>query len=240
MERWEILSNMQKKLPTFKNKDLLKQAFIHRSYLNETKEVLASNERLEFLGDSILSFVISEHLYQTYPQFNEGILTNVRSLVVNTKSLAAIAKEFEFGELLMLSRGEEESKGRQNDSLLANSVEAFLGALYLDQGIEAIRAFMLPIFTPKIETIVTNKAFKDPKSMLQEYVQAQKQNSPQYKVLVEEGPPHAKVFTIGVYVQDTLVGQGTGKSKQQAEEHAAQEALNQLYSNSASDKKSEK
>ena len=115
MGRLEILFNMNQ-IPVFKNKDLSKQAFIHRSYLNETKEKLSSNERLEFLGDSILSFVISSHLYHTYPHFNEGLLTNIRSLVVNTKSLAVVAKQFKLGELLMLSRGEEESRGRENDS----------------------------------------------------------------------------------------------------------------------------
>ncbi len=226
---------MQKKLPTFKSKELFKQAFIHRSFLNETKEVLASNERLEFLGDSILSFVISEYLYQTYPHFNEGILTNIRSLVVNTRSLANVAKDYELGTYLMLSRGEEESKGRQNESLLANSVEALIGALFLDQGIEAVKNFILPIFTARIETIVKNKSFKDPKSLLQEYVQAQKQNSPLYKVMLEEGPPHAKVFTIGVYVQENLLGQGTGRSKQLAEEHAAQEALTHILEQNVSE-----
>ncbi len=215
-------------LPNFNNKDLLRQAFIHRSYLNETREKLSSNERLEFLGDSILSFVTSEHLYKTYPQFNEGLLTNIRSLVVNTKSLANIAKEYDFGKNLMLSRGEEESKGRENESLLANSVEAFIGALYLDQGIDPVRQFILGILVPKIEAIVQKKAFKDPKSMLQEYVQAQKQNSPVYKVLLEDGPPHARTFTIGVFIQDKQLGQGTGKSKQEAEENAAKQALEQI------------
>lgn len=217
-----------KKLPSFKNKLLLKQAFIHRSYLNETKEKLSSNERLEFLGDSILSFVVSNYLYNTYPNFNEGLLTNIRSLVVNTKSLAQIAKDYRLGENLMLSKGEEESNGRQNESLLANSTEAVLGALFLDQGIDAVREFILSIMSPKIEQIVALKAFKDPKSLLQEYVQSQKQNSPQYKVLTEEGPPHAKIFTIGVFVQDEMLGSGVGKSKQTAEENAAKVALEKL------------
>jgi ribonuclease III len=220
-----------KNIPTFKNKQLLKQAFIHRSYLNETKEKLSSNERLEFLGDSILSFVVSQYLYNTFPQFNEGLLTNIRSLVVNTKSLALIAKEYNFGEYLMLSKGEEESHGRTNESLLANSVEALLGALFIDQGIEAVREFILSILSPKIADIVEQKTFKDPKSLLQEYVQSQKQNSPVYKVLKEEGPPHAKTFTIGVFIQDTLLGEGTGKSKQEAEESAAKEALNKIAEN---------
>lgn len=217
-----------KKLPEFKDKKLLEQAFIHRSYLNETREKLSSNERLEFLGDSILSFIVSEYLYNTFPHFNEGLLTNIRSLVVNTKSLAQIAKDFSFGDYLQLSKGEEESRGRENESLLANSVESFLGALYIDQGIEAARQFVLSILSPKIEAIVQKKIFKDPKSMLQEYVQSQKQNSPQYKVLAEEGPPHAKTFTIGVFIQDTMLGQGVGKSKQEAEENAAKQALEQV------------
>lgn len=225
--RSEILSDMTI-IPKFKNNQLYRQAFIHRSYLNETKEKLSSNERMEFLGDSILSFVISEHLYQVLPHFNEGLLTNVRSLVVNTKSLAAVAKEFKFGERLMLSKGEEDSHGRENESLLANSVEAFIGALFLDQGIEAVKTFILSIFSKQIENIVEHKAFKDPKSLLQEYIQSQKQNSPQYKVLIEEGPPHAKTFTIGVFVQDNILGKGTGKSKQEAEENAAKRALENI------------
>ncbi len=232
MVRLAILYNMIQ-LPEFKNKELFRQAFIHRSYLNETKEKLSSNERLEFLGDSILSFVTSEYLYQTYPNFNEGLLTNIRSLVVNTKSLAGIAKDFNFGEHLMLSRGEEESKGRENESLLANSVEAFIGALYHDQGIEAVKTFILGIMAPKIEAIVEKKSFKDPKSMLQEHLQAQKQSSPVYKVLEEEGPPHAKTFTIGVYVQETLLGTGVGKSKQVAEENAAKQALEKIQTEKA-------
>ena len=216
------------RLPEFKDKTLLKQAFIHRSYLNETKEKLSSNERLEFLGDSILSFVVSKYLYDTFPDYDEGILTNIRSLVVNTKSLAKIAIEFKLGQFLMLSRGEEESNGRENESLLANVVEAVIGALFIDQGIEAVKEFILSILAPKIDVIVSKKAFKDPKSLLQEFVQSQKQNSPIYKVLEEEGPPHAKIFTIGVLIQDEIMGQGVGKSKQEAEEAAAKEALKKL------------
>jgi ribonuclease III len=214
-----------KKLPLFKNKQLLRQAFIHRSFLNETKERLSSNERLEFLGDSILSFIISEYLYHKFPNFDEGLLTNIRSLVVNTKSLAIVAKDYNLGELLMLSKGEEESNGRENESLLANSVESLIGALYIDSGIQAVRDFILAIFTIQIDNIVSKKTFKDPKSMLQEHIQSRKQSSPQYKVLVEEGPPHAKIFTIGVYMQQTLLGKGSGKSKQEAEENAAKQAL---------------
>jgi ribonuclease III len=215
-------------IPTFNNPKLLDLAFIHRSYLNESKDVEESNERLEFLGDSILSFIVSDHLYKTYPKFDEGILTNLRSLLVNTKSLAKKAKELNFGASLKLSRGEEDSGGRENDSLLANTFEAVIGALFLDQGIEAVRTFLHTVLIPEVEEYVKRKVFKDPKSLLQEYVQARKQNSPVYKVLHEEGPAHAKQFTIGVFVGDNQVGEGKGKSKQDAEEQAAEQALNQI------------
>jgi ribonuclease-3 len=215
-------------LPKFNNQQLLQQAFTHRSYLNEARENIESNERLEFLGDSILSFVVSSHLYKTYPQFDEGILTNLRSLVVNTKSLAKIAKRLKLGEHLLLSHGEEDSGGRENDSILANTFEAVIGAIFIDQGIEAAKVFLTLVIIPEIEIYVQKKVFKDPKSRLQEYVQAQKQNSPVYKVLHEEGPAHAKKFTIGVFVQDVNVGEGQGKSKQEAEEHAAEQALEKI------------
>jgi len=212
-------------LPTFKNKKLLEQAFIHRSFLNETKEKLYSNERLEFLGDSILSFTVSKYLYQKYPQYNEGVLTNIRSLLVNTKSLALLAKELNFGSLLKLSKGEEESKGRQNQSLLADCLEAFIGALFLDQGEEAVSDFLGEILLPKSEEIVKNKSFKDPKSLLQEFVQSRRQSSPSYKVLEESGPAHARKFKIGAFVANNLIGEGFGKSKREAEEDAADKAL---------------
>ena len=216
-------------LPEFNNKALFENAFTHRSYLNETKEKITSNERLEFLGDSILSFIVSTYLYQTYPHYDEGVLTNLRSQLVNTKSLAAIAKELDFGKYLLLSKGEEESKGRQNESLLANCFEAYIGALFLDQGIEEVRDFLSLTLFPQVEGYVTNRLFKDPKSLLQEFVQAQKQNSPSYKVLHEEGPPHAKVFTVGVFVGTNKLGEGVGKSKQEAEESAAKLALEKLH-----------
>lgn len=215
-------------LPKFNNHDLFRLAFIHRSYLNEAKDIKESNERLEFLGDSILSFIVSEHLYKTYPDFDEGILTNLRSLVVNTKSLAKTAKKLDFGNHLLLSKGEEDSGGRENESILANTFEAVIGALFLDQGIDAVKTFLFAVLIPEIEEYVQKKVFKDPKSLLQEYVQARKQNSPVYKVLHEEGPAHAKLFTIGVFVGENLAGEGKGKSKQEAEEQAAEQALEKL------------
>lgn len=214
-----------KTLPKIKNKKLLLQAFTHRSYLNETRENVESNERLEFLGDSILSFVVSQYLCEKFSEFNEGTLTNLRSQLVNTKTLAHIAKQLNLGELLRLSKGEEESKGRQNPSLLADSFEAFVGALFLDQGLVAVSSFLKETILSKTDEIVKNKALKDPKSLLQEYTQAKKQTSPVYKVLNEEGPAHARTFTVGAFLKDTLIGEGKGKSKQEAEKEAAQEAL---------------
>lgn len=219
---------MKGKIPSFKNQKLFEHAFIHRSYLNETKEQLESNERLEFLGDSILSFIMSDYLYTTYPDFKEGVLTNLRSLLVNTKTLGTAAKNLDLGAHLKLSRGEEESKGRENETLLANSFEALIGALFLDQGIEVVREFLKATLFPLAEEYVQKRQFKDPKSILQEYVQSKKQHSPIYKVINEEGPPHAKVFTMGVFVEDTALGEGIGKSKQEAEEAAAKAALEKI------------
>lgn len=217
-----------KNLPKFKNQQLFEQAFTHRSFLNETKEKIVSNERLEFLGDSILSFVVSQYLFETYKDFNEGMLTNLRSLLVNTKSLAEVSKKLAFGDFLKLSKGEEESQGRQNQSLLADCYEAFVGALFLDQGLEAAKKFINATLLTKTQRLADKNALKDPKSLLQEYVQGQKYPSPVYKVLLEEGPAHAKIFTIGVYVKDSLMAEGKGKSKQEAEEIAAKRALEKM------------
>lgn len=215
-------------LPKIKNKKLLEEALTHRSYLNESKEKVPSNERLEFLGDSILSFVVSGYLFNTYPEFNEGKLTNLRSLLVNTKMLALIAKECELGSKLRLSKGEEESGGRNNQSLLADTFEAFIGALFLDQGVEEVEKFINSAVIPRADDFIKKNMLKDPKSMLQEYVQAKKQNSPLYRVLSEVGPAHSKEFTVGAYVGEKLLGQGKGKSKQEAEESAAKVALQSL------------
>ena len=219
---------MTMQLPEFINKKLFDHAFTHRSYLNEVKEKIESNERLEFLGDSILSFVVSRHLYVLYPEFNEGMLTNLRSLLVNTKSLAELSRELAFGNYLKLSKGEEDSRGRENQSLLADCYEAFIGALFMDQGLEAAADFIAVTLFPRIKKFEGRDALKDPKSLLQEYVQSHKHTSPVYKVLREEGPAHAKIFTIGVFVHDIQMGESSGKSKQQAEEGAAKQALEKL------------
>lgn len=221
------------KLPKLKNQKLFEEAFTHRSYLNEAKQKISSNERLEFLGDSILSFVVSNYLFENYPDFDEGTLTNVRSLMVNTKSLSSLAQELNIGTLLKLSRGEEESMGRENETLLENSFEAFIGALFLDQGIDAVKDFLNKILLNKTQELMKKKTFKDPKSILQEMVQARKKSSPTYKVLEEQGPAHIKTFKVGVYINGTLAGVGIGKSKQISESLAAKNALERIGNKSS-------
>ncbi len=211
-------------LPQLKNKNLLTQAFTHRSYLNETKENIGSNERLEFLGDSIISFVVSQFLYRTYPQFNEGELTNLRSLLVNTGSLAEVAGTLDFGNLLRLSKGEEQLKGRENKSLLADSFEAYVGALFIDQGVGVVSEFLAKVLLPKAEELA-NKNLKDPKSLLQELIQSKGQVQLAYRVITEEGPAHNKVFTVNVLLGERILGTGIGRSKQDAEKDAAENAL---------------
>lgn len=213
------------KLPKFKDKNLERLAFIHRSYLNEAKEKTSSNERLEFLGDSILSFIVSQYLYHKYPNFEEGILTNLRAQLVNTKSLAEVARELDFGKYLILSKGEEESKGRENPSLLANSLEAFIGALFLDQGVGVVSDFLNDVLLKKAQSFVSKRSFKDPKSLLQENIQSRGFNSPIYKVFKEEGPAHARTFTVGAFAGENLLAEGKGRSKQEASENAAKNAL---------------
>ncbi len=210
---------------TFKNQDQLKAAFIHRSYLNEKRTIKESNERLEFLGDAVLSFLTSEFLYKTYPDYPEGTLTNIRSSLVKTKSLATRAQELCLGELLFLSRGEEESGGRKNVSLMADTFEALLGALYLDQGIEAARAFLTAQLFMQTAEIVQTKAYIDYKSLLQEIVQEQTKISPTYRVVKSEGPDHDKIFWVEAMMGEKVLGEGQGKSKQEAEQSAAVNAL---------------
>lgn len=210
----------------FKDKRLLGLALIHRSYLNETSERgLESNERLEFLGDAVLEFVISNWLYQLFPAFPEGQLTNLRSNLVQKATLYRLAKNFGLGENLKMSRGEADSGGQQNTSLLANCFEAVIGAVYLDQGITVAEDFLKQAFNPIIKEFSEKKEFKDNKTLLQEKVQAKTKEPPTYKTLKAEGPDHNKIFTVGVFSLGRMIGEGTGKSKQEAEEQAATNAL---------------
>ena len=212
-------------IATIKNKDLLKQAFIHRSYLNETPDSIESNERLEFLGDAVLELIISEYIFHKFQTFPEGKLTLIRSSVVRTETLASSAEAMELGKRLYLSRGEEENGGRSNISILANTYEAFLGALYLDRGWDTAKGFVYQTLIPLIPEILESKAYRDAKSHLQEIVQELRKVTPPYRVISEKGPDHDKIFTIGVYINDEKVAEGTGKSKQEAEGYAAEKAL---------------
>lgn len=210
---------------TFTNQHLLEQAFVHRSFLNESRDFNESNERLEFLGDAVLSFITSHYLYATYPDFPEGTLTNIRSTLVKTKSLAEAATALRLGELLKLSRGEESSGGRTNESLLADCFEALLGAIFLDQGVEVARTYLNAVLLPRSKDIVTSKSYVDYKSLLQEKVQEQTKISPVYRVVKSEGPDHNKTFWVEVLSGESVLGNGKGKSKQEAEQAAAASAL---------------
>lgn len=209
----------------FKDIGLLKNAFIHRSYLNEIRTNCSSNERLEFLGDSILSYLVSDFLYKKYPNLPEGELTNLRSSMVKTTSLAALARKLNLGKYIFLSKGEEEGGGRDNPSLLADTFEALLGAIYLDQGINKVSQILNTYLYPQITKIINNKSYKDAKSIFQELVQEKTKISPIYKVINEKGPDHLKQFTVAVFVDNNKWGEGTGKSKQIAEQNAAKDAL---------------
>lgn len=212
----------------FNDQTLLKHAFIHRSYLNEDRTVRSSNERLEFLGDSILSYLTSRYLFTTYPEFPEGILTNIRSGMVKTKTLSEIAAKLGLGELLLLSKGEEESGGRKNTSLLADSFEALLGAMVIDQGVDVCRTYLERFLFPYARDLVEKKSYIDFKSRLQEIVQETVKISPVYRVTKSEGPDHDKTFWIEVISEGRQLGEGKGKSKQEAEQSAAEQALEKM------------
>ena len=221
------LSNLESKLKLpFKNKELLQQAFVHRSYLNENRNFhLAHNERLEFLGDAVLELIVTEHLYQAYPDKPEGDLTAWRAALVNTKMLSIVGRELGFNDYLMLSHGEAKEEGKARDYILANTVEAFIGALYLDQGLPNAKKFITLNILSRLEEVLADKLFLDAKSRFQELAQEKTGITPTYSVIKEWGPDHAKNFKIGVYLEKDLTAEGEGSSKQEAEESAAKNAL---------------
>lgn len=215
----------EKWIETLLDKPTFQTAFTHRSFLNESPSQKQSNERLEFLGDSVLSLIISSKLYALRPQDAEGDLTNLRSFIVKTQSLAKAAKELNLGRFLKLSKGEEISGGRDNHQLLANTFEAVLGAIFLDLGIEEAKNFVEAALVPLFADEIESGPPKDAKSQLQELTQNQTKHSPQYKILETTGPDHAKQFRVGVFLQGKKIGEGAGLSKQVAEESAAEMAL---------------
>jgi len=224
------LRSLERKIGlNFKNKDLLKTAFTHRSYLNEhPDEKLPHNERLEFLGDSVLGFIISTYLYNKYPNHPEGDLTNFRSSIVNARILSKVAKDLGLGEFLFLSRGEESTGGRQRQYILANTYEALLGAIHLDQGLTESSRFVDKTLLPNLQEIIKKKLYKDYKSLLQELLQAKFNVTPSYKLISERGPDHSKIFEIGVYMKEKLLAAGSGNSKQTSEQAAAKNALENI------------
>ncbi len=209
----------------FSDKGLLTEALTHRSYLNEHPTTPSSNERLEFLGDSVLSILVSTELYKLYPTYPEGKLTALRSSLVRAKTLAELADTLTLGDFLLLSRGEEKGGGRKNGAILADTFEAVLGAVYLDQGLAAAKKVLARYLFPRIEEQNNRLGSLDYKSSLQEFTQEQSHQSPTYKVLAESGPDHAKHFSVGVFLATTELARGEGKSKQEAEQDAARLAL---------------
>lgn len=210
----------------FKDKALLKQAFIHRSYINENRTLgLGHNERLEFLGDAVLELVITNYLYKRFPEYNEGELTSLRSALVNADTCSTVAQKLEANEFLLLSKGETKDTGRARQYILANTLESIIGAIYLDQGYEVAEKFILTHITPLTEGIIEKGSWIDAKSLFQEKAQEHDGLTPAYKTIKESGPDHDKLFTIGVYIGKDLVGEGSGQSKQDAEQEAARDAL---------------
>ena len=209
----------------FKDIELLVTAFTHRSYLNEHKNsVSAHNERLEFLGDAVLELAVTEYLYTNYSD-PEGVLTNWRSALVRTESIGAAAVRLGFEPMLRLSRGERKDSTRGRAQILANSFEAVIGAVYLDQGYDRARDFIAKTILITLQDILAKGIWLDPKSHLQEIIQSAESVTPAYKVISEEGPDHEKVFQVGVYVNGKLIGKGSGSSKQLGQQQAAEDAL---------------
>lgn len=212
----------------FKNKEVLQQAFTHRSYINENpKSGLSHNERLEFLGDAVLELVVTDHLFKTYPDHAEGDLTAYRSALVNAVVAAEVAQSLNMNEYLLLSKGESKDTGRARQTILANAYESFIGALYLDQGYDVCEVFIKKTLIPKLSDIISKKLWRDPKSHIQEEAQERLGITPSYEVIGQLGPDHDKFFTVGIFFGDKKIAEGKGRSKQEAQQAAAQAALTQ-------------
>lgn len=238
----EKLPELQAKLGvTFQNEQLLVEALTHRSYVNEMRgSEIKHNERLEFLGDAVLELVVTHHLFLTYPNRPEGELTSFRAALVRTESLAEVAGRLELGKYIFMSRGEEGTGGRNRQYILANTVEALLGSIYLDQGFTACEKVIHELLIPKLDDIVNLRLDVDPKSKLQEVTQESVRITPTYTLITEVGPDHHKEFEMAVMIGDFQLASGKGKSKQEAEQAAASKALQnwpELYQKYASSAK---
>jgi len=225
-ERIQELASLQKQIGyTFRDIQLLNKALTHKSYVNENSESLKDNERFEFLGDSVLDLIVSGYIIKTFPDFAEGTLSKIRAAVVNESCLAELARQIDLGKYLLLGKGETSSGGREKNSLLANAYEALAGAVYFDSNLETALDIYLPVLGKEIAKYADTDRFWDYKSELQEYTQTHFNCIPNYQIVNEKGPAHAKEFEVAVLVQENIRGRGNGKSKKEAEQAAAKSAL---------------
>ena len=225
-ERIQELTSLQKKIGyTFQDILLLNKALTHKSYVNENSESLKDNERFEFLGDSVLDLIVSGYMIKTFPDFAEGTLSKIRAAVVNESCLAELARQIDLGVYLLLGKGEASSGGREKNSLLANAYEALAGAVYFDSGLDTAVEIYLPVLSKEIAKYAETARFRDYKSELQEYTQTHFNCIPKYQIVNEKGPAHAKEFEVTVLVEESIRGNGNGKSKKEAEQGAAKTAL---------------
>jgi ribonuclease-3 len=221
----------------FKNVALLTRSLTHRSYINENPDALEDNERLEFLGDAVLDFIVAAWLYNRYPEMTEGDLTLVRTALVRTEQLADFARKIDLGQAMRLGQGEIVSGGRFRQTLLCAGFEALIGGIYLDRGVKAVEDFFEPLIQEAIEEILVDGHPRDPKSLLQEWTQARGQEPPVYQTIRESGPDHEKVFEVNVSVNGLVSGLGIGNSKREASKLAAREALDKLSQLNSYEKK---
>ncbi|MDJ0634272.1 MAG: ribonuclease III [Xenococcaceae cyanobacterium MO_188.B29] len=225
---------MYRTLPPISDRQLFEQALTHRSYVNENPDVQEHNERLEFLGDAVLGFLVGEMLYKLYPYMSEAQLTRLRSKLVDEQQLSKLGKKLKLGELMRLGKGAEKDRGRENPSLLNDTFEAIIGAYFLDAGIEAVRNYIQPLFISLAEELVNTQPnnettnFVDAKNRFQHWALANQKENPIYTIIAESGPDHAKEFTAQVSVKGKIYGAGKGRRKQEAEKRAAESALKQL------------
>lgn len=215
----------------FKNLNLLTRALTHRSYINENPDAIEDNERLEFLGDAVLDFIVGAWLYHHYPEMAEGDLTLVRTAMVRTEQLAEFARMIKLGDAMLLGQGEIASGGRTRNALLCAGFEALIGSYYLDQGIKSVETFFEPYLVQALNEVLVDGQPRDPKSLLQEWIQARGLNPPVYETINETGPDHEKVFEVKVSVKENVSGRGKGNSKREASKNAAKEALDQISRN---------
>ena len=216
---------------SFSDQSLILRALTHRSSVNEYPFLIGDNERLEFLGDAVIGFVAADFLYHRFPEKREGPLTAMRAYLVRKETLARFARAIDLGDYIIMGRGEEESGGRARDTVLSSTFEALVGALYLDRGLRAAVDFLLPFFQPELDRLQTDQLTKDAKSRLQEWAQAELRRTPAYVTVGASGPDHDREFTVEVRIDGKTYGVGVGKSKQQAAQAAAQNALNKVGKN---------